>query len=382
MAIAFQTMSFPAIVAGMINHARGTQSKVTDFVVGSKIRTLLESAAIQIDEFYQQVLNGIQAAIPVALYQTLSFSALSAVSAGGPINLVVQQSISPLLIPQGTTFTTNVSNTGYTTLADVTIAAGQTTGQVNVVAVTAGAAGNISAAQSFAASPTPNGFISATNPAAFTSGQDAENPAQTKARFAAYIATLSRATDAALVYGASQANVMNSAGAIQERVAFATVIDPAPPAGQGPQPVSVYVHNGIGGTSGQLVGAAQQIISGYTNAQGVQIPGYKAAGVPTTVYAAADVTLVVGGVVKAAPGYSSAALATSAAAALANYIEGLTIGQWFILAEAYALVMGVPGVSNWTPAGFTLDGSAVAAGDQPVSGTQKLLPGAMGLVGE
>ena len=381
MAVAFQTKSFTAIVAGMVNHVRATQKRLTDFVPGSKTRTLLEAAAIEIDEFYQQVLNGLLAAIPVALYQTLSFDALLASSAGGPLNVVVAQSTSALLIPAGTLFSTPVASTTYATIADVTIPAGQTTGVVNVLASTAGAAGNIAAGQNFTASPTPNGFVSASNPAAFSSGQDAETAAQTKVRFQAYISTLSRATDAALAYGASTAQLLNSAGSLQERVVFAVVVDPAPPAGQGAQPVSIYVHNGVGGTSAQLVAQAQQIINGYTNAAGVKIPGFKAAGVPTTVYAAADVSLSVGGNITAAPGYVSATLAIAANAALANYIERLTCGQSFVLAEAYALVMGVAGVANWTPGGFQVSGAGVSVADIAVQSAQKLVPQNMELVG-
>ena len=381
MAVVFQTKSFPSIVAGMINHARSAQKRVTDFVVGSKVRTLLEAAAIEIDEFYQQTLNGLLAAMPVALYQTLSFSALNAISAGGPVNLVVQQSISDLLIPAGTLLTTPVASTTYSTTSDVTIPAGQTTGQVAVLATTAGSAGNIPAAQTFTLAPQPTGVISASNPSAFVGGQDAETPAQTKVRFQAFISTLSRATGAALAYGASQATILNAGGNIQERVRFALVVDPAPPPGQGPQPVSVYVHNGVGGTSSQLVAQAQTIINGYVDGSGNKIPGYKAAGVPTTVYAAADVVLTLGGSVVALPGYVSSTLASAANAALANYVEGLSVGQSFVLAEAYALVMAIAGVANWLPSGFTAGSAVVSAADIAVQPTQKLVPGAMGLAG-
>jgi hypothetical protein len=48
----FQLKNFTSIAGAMINHMRGTQSDITDFVIGSKARTLVEAPAIEMDELY------------------------------------------------------------------------------------------------------------------------------------------------------------------------------------------------------------------------------------------------------------------------------------------------------------------------------------------
>ena len=63
--MAFQIKNFASIVASMINRMSATQNKVTDFNVGAVGRTLIEAPAIEIDQLYQQMFNGLKEAIPV-----------------------------------------------------------------------------------------------------------------------------------------------------------------------------------------------------------------------------------------------------------------------------------------------------------------------------
>ncbi len=56
----FQVKDFRSIVASMVNHVRATTTKITDFRVGGVARTLLEAPAIEIDELYQQMFNGLR----------------------------------------------------------------------------------------------------------------------------------------------------------------------------------------------------------------------------------------------------------------------------------------------------------------------------------
>ena len=247
---------------------------------------------------------------------------------------------------------------------------------VPVAAQTAGSVGNLNAGTSFSLSTVPPGFQSATNTASFSNGSDVETDDARKIRFNGYVTTLSRGTDAALAYGVQTTTLTNSAGAITEQVKLSQVVAPAfnPLAPIMVYPVIVYVHNGTGGTSAALVAQAQTIVNGYTDANGNQVSGYKAAGTPTTVVAATEIDLAVSGTVYAQTGYVSSALATTAQGLIANYLLGLSIGQTEIDAEIVAIVMSIPGVADFQM-------SAPKANTPAAAGT-KIMPGnLLGVVG-
>jgi hypothetical protein len=56
--MAFQLKDFVSIVAAMLNRAKATQSRLTDFEVGSVARTLIEAPAIEIEQLYQRMFAG------------------------------------------------------------------------------------------------------------------------------------------------------------------------------------------------------------------------------------------------------------------------------------------------------------------------------------
>jgi uncharacterized phage protein gp47/JayE len=373
----FQTEDFPTIVAGMVNSARASQKAITDFTVGSRARTLLEAAASQIDECYQQVTSGLLASIPVATFQSFGFPALAAMPASGVVNITITAQAVDLVIAAGTICQPVGLSQTYQTASSLTIVAGHTTGTVVVTAVTPGAAANIAANRSFIFTPVPQGFLSASNAAAFVSGQDAETPQAQLVRFAAYINALQRCNVAGIEYGLSQVALTDALGNVIEQVKFVFVYDPVPSPGSPPQAFAAYVHNGVGQTSSGLVAQAQKVVNGYVNDAGMKVPGYKAAGIPCTVYAAADLVLTIGGAVSALPGFVQADLVAPVKAAVANYVLSLNPGSNFILAQAYKAVMAVPGVYDWVPSALTVNTLATAMGDVTAAATQKFVPGVM-----
>lgn len=366
--MAFQIKNFVSIAASMINHMKGTQTELTDFSVGSVARTMVEAPAIEIDEFYQQMVNGLTEAIPVATYRSFNFNNLDAVSASGIIVLNIAAQATDVLIPATTVFSFSGGSTGYSSLADVIISAGNTTANVLCAAVTAGTVGNIARDQIFTVAPLPNGFVSATNPRAFSNGSDAETPDQMKQRFINYVSTLQRGTIAAIEYGLGTARIYDSSGIQIEGVASAKVIEPyvldnTQPTGF----VNGYIHNGVGSTTSDLVAEAQKIVDGYVDGSGNKVPGYKAAGVVVVVAAATEVPLNVTGAITTDTGYVHSDLVAQAASIITNYISSLGIGGTFIWAEAIALIMNIPGISNFSLTAPTAD---VAS-----TNSQKLVPG-------
>lgn len=342
----------------MINHLRGVQKRLTDFNIGSVVRTMLESVAIEIDELYQRIFIGLREAIPVATYNSFNFDRLPAVPASGTILVTITPNAADVLIVAGTVFASPNAKTNYLAVSDVTIATGDTTADVLVSAATAGSIGNLAAAVTFTATPAIDGLVSATNVGALINGQDIETDEQRKQRFVLFIKTLTRATTDALIYGAKTVIRYNDDGVEIERVRGVSIVEPYLTDPFAPVSlVNVYIHNGVASTSAELIAQTVEVLHGYVNSLGVKIPGWKAAGVKVVVAAASEITLNVTGSLTAAPGYVEADLCTAAAAAITEYIRSLDIGASYLEAEAVFRVKSIPGVVNITglPADTTAD---------------------------
>jgi uncharacterized phage protein gp47/JayE len=344
----FQIKNFVSIVASMMNRMKATQSTLTDFNIGAVNRTMIEAPAIEIDQLYQQMFRGLLQAIPVATYQTFSFSQLEAIAASGLLTVTIAVQTTDVLIPAGTVFSVQNGVTGYASALDVTIPAGDTTTTVLVAAVSPGAAGNLPPNQSFSSQSGITGFASAVNPSALVSGADAETDDQRLARFNRYIAALARGTVSAIEFGACTAELTDAVGNAIERVAFAKVVEPY--LDDPTQPIAlvdIYIHNGVGSTTPALVTQCLEVVSGFVDSQGNKVAGWKAAGVPVNVYAATEVSVNLTGSLTASPGVSQASLVPLASAAINNYILALPPAATCVLAEVTALVMAIPGAANF-----------------------------------
>ncbi|MFM0165649.1 baseplate J/gp47 family protein [Paraburkholderia sediminicola] len=381
--MAFQLKNFASIANSMINRMKATQSQITDFNVGAVARTLVEAPAAEIDELYQQMFNGLQEAIPVAVFNSFNFPPLAAQAASGLAQVSIASQPTAVLVSAGTTFTPNgASSNVYQSAADVVIPAGSTTVNIQVACTVAGSAGNLPQNQVFAVSPQPTGFVSASNANAFVNGNNAETPAEQLIRFNNYISTLARGTPAALSYGLSTVNLTDVNGNITEKVALSLIVEPyLTDSTQPPALVNCYIHNGVGNTSNALLSQAQNVIAGYVNSAGTKVPGYKAAGVKTNVNIATEVDLAVSATVTIASGYAWANVQPLVEAAIFSYLQGLGIGNsgsnvagtdpvgTAVAAQISKAAMNIPGVTNYVST-FT---DALA-----VTGT-KIMPGSITL---
>ena len=370
--MAFQIKDFASISASMMNWLKATQSKVTDFNIGSAVRTMIEAIAAEIDELYQQMFIGVKEGVEVSVYNSFSFDAITALPASGLIRVYVTASTSPIVIPAGTTFTPEVGSATYTTATDFTIPISVAYIDVLVTCTESGTVGNILAGQDFTAAPAIVNFSSASNMAAFFNGADDETSDARKARFNAYISSLNRGTVAALKYGLNLANLTDSSGNIIERVVSSSVIEPW--LTDSSQPVSLvkcYVHNGVGSTSADLVARASEVIYGYYNADGTAVAGWKAAGTKVQVFAATEALTNVTGTLTAASGYDKPTLVTQATQVIFSYIAGLGIGQTLIMSELVKQVKEIDGVYDIV---FSLPTANVTADNQT-----KIMPSAIAI---
>jgi len=366
----FQLKDTLSIVASLVNFMRATQTQITDFNVGGVARTMVEAPAIEIDELYQMMFRGLKEAIPVSVYNSFDFSLLPAVGASGTVRFTLSPvSASDTPIPAGTVVTEPNGRYQYLTGINAVIPAGSSYVDITCYCSAVGADTNVSAL-SLTTLQSAIAGVTVSNPNAFVNGADLEDETSRKSRFRDYISNIARGTVSAIKYGASTATVKTSDGLVTERVASVSVVEPylEAPLTYPPALVWVYVHNGSGGTSSDLVDDAQAVIDGYETNEGTLIPGYKAAGVIVEVSAAVEVEVDVTATVVIADNYDSAVAIAAAEIAVAEYLGGLGIGQSALVAEIIALIMGIDGVHNCA---VTLPAADVStnAGEKVMAGT-------------
>ena len=372
--MAFQIKNFVSIAAAMINRMKAVQSLLTDFNVGAAARTVVEAVAIELDQYYQQMFNGLKEAIPVAIYNSFGFPLLPAQASRGLLTFTATVSAFDQPILAGAVVTVPGGTIRYVTQANAVIPAGDTTVSVEAAADTVGLVSNAAPGTITQLVGSIAGVTGVTNTLAFGGGQDAETEDQRKTRFQSYIQSLGRGQVYALQYGAQTAYLLDSYGNIVESVISAIVqemyyIDDSNPIGL----IHVFIFNGSTGASSDLIAKCQQIIDGYTDTNGNKIAGYKAAGTIVVVNACFTSTCDVTGVVTLLPAYASSSVAVLAActAAVNAYIASLPVGTNIIQEQIRTTIMNVPGVYNVV--------LSAPGGDVTIAYNYKALPGTIAL---
>ncbi len=372
-----QLKDFASITASMLNIMRASQDRITDFEVGSVARTMLEAAAAEMDELYQQMFSGIRLAIPVSVYQTFGFPVRGAEAASGVVRVEIAPISDATLIPAGTLFQRTAAEPGgrqYVALDDTAVPALASFADIAVVAEAAGASGNVPPGALFRLSPEPLSFVRAEAVAGLRGGSDAETEDERRARFAEFVQSLERGTPRALRFGATTAFVADAAGNPVERVTSAAVVEPhlLEPLLYTPGLVWLYVENRTGLPSPALLQRCQDIIDGFTTPEGVAVPGWKPAGVVVEVRPALRQAVTVSGVLAPLPGEDGVDLARRAREFAADYLTRLPIAQPALRADLVAGIMALGGVRNIR--------LAQPAADVPAGPFTKLAAGAVSIV--
>ncbi|EMD0638870.1 hypothetical protein VPZ60_004286 [Salmonella enterica] len=351
----FQLKNFVSIAASMLNYVRSTTGKVTDLQPGSVTRTLLEAPAAEIEELYVQVFNGIKEAIPVAIYQSINFPKLTPHYASGRVTVHSNTALTQALtVPKGTQFLARDGRI-YLTVADQTWPVKDPSDQnpdpalrtdlkdftFPVVSLNPGTAQN-AAAQEINASPffSPGQFtFSSTD---MVNGTDEETDAARDIRFADYIQSLSRGTEAALLYGARTANITDAAGNITESVSRASLT-----VNTGTVQVNVWGSNGA--PSPALISRVEQIELGYRDANGNNVPGFAAAGIRCLIASMAERAISLDFEVEMLDGYTLTATEQQAVRdALTSFLYTVPAGQVVYIDDVRAVALLVRGVKAAT----------------------------------
>ena len=255
--------------------------QVTDYNIGSMIRTIAESFGLVMEQqgiavqatAAQQIVYGAMTAFGIYPNQAVPSATILQFSTAASAPPPASQ---PVFIAQGTL----VQTTGgiqFKTTAAVTLILGATSVTVPAQAVVGGSAGNVGANQ---INQIITGLIAplvVTNPNAASGGADAESPAQALARLSAKVQSLVGGTPVACANGLI--GVQNPG--TSETVAYSCTYEPWIAAGSGvgsgTAGFTMFVDNGLGAASSGLLAACQAKLNG--NAASGLI-GLRPTGVP------------------------------------------------------------------------------------------------------
>ena len=181
------------------------KASLTDFTVGSALRTLTEGIALQIEEFYFHMRQNVEYAIETAIYTAFGFEQIQGQYARGFVQVNFDEPLtSTLVIGRGTTVATSLSNSKvlyYRTFEDFQADIGTTSCIIEVFCTEIGTIGNCELGEINTLISGNSAISSVNNVTRFTSGVNAETKSEMKARFKEYLKSLGRATSDSIAYG-------------------------------------------------------------------------------------------------------------------------------------------------------------------------------------
>jgi len=363
-----QFKTFDQLVADFENRWGGATGTTPNLKSGSVALALFQTYATQI--VYFEFL--LQAVIAMARLSTASGSdvdsfvndfgmtRLAATFATGPVTLsVLSPAVQQATIPVGTIIQSQGGVYQYQLIADTNqpayneslnayvLEATQTSITATAQAVFAGASQNVQANILTQLGQAGSGIDTVTNSAPIINGKDPETDAQVKARFVQFIAALSKATQAAILFA------VNS---VQQGLDVNLLDNMNSAAEEQPGMFTVVVEDGSGTLSAALesaIYAAVDAVRAFT-IQFTVIP-------PTLV----DPTIALN--IRVAPSGNVTAVIQNVTTAILDYVNSLTIGEELYLLRLVQVAEDAdPNVVSVQPGSVLIDGEAQDLGITPV----------------
>lgn len=192
------------IYSRLVDHTITSTNEINDFSVGSAMRAIYESVAIELEQFYILTQENIQEAIERGVYSSFGFNRKQAVRAYGIVQITFHNPIqNDMVISRGSRFSSNQPSFPqvFETRESYLVPKGSLVIDVEAYCTSPGAYGNV-----------PMGVINVMNSPianvktvrnihAIQTGQDEEPLEELRARFRSYIKSLSKATTPAIEYG-------------------------------------------------------------------------------------------------------------------------------------------------------------------------------------
>ena len=321
----FKLKHFTQIVASMVNWVASVQNKITDFNIGSVARTMLESVAMELEEFYYRMVDSLEREIPNSAYESFGFAIQAATKATGVVTFGRSTAADQDYVIPSNTMVSTTDGLTVQTIAAVTLTTGLTTVQAGVIAVQAGAAGNVSANSLVVLNGAILGIETVTNALPLTGGTDQETEESRADRFRTFIEALPRTTVGGLIGGALTAQVVDAQGNVTERVRLAKTVEPYL-TGEGPRSVvDLYIDNGSGTASSSLLAACQIVVDGSAPGVTPVVVGYRAAGITVNVKAVTAAPINITANITLQTGETSSVVQQRVLSAIGTYLDGLGI---------------------------------------------------------
>lgn len=255
----FEFKDNDSILSDMIDTVMIRNNKVNDFTAGSILRTLLESESLELETLYYLQLENLNHAIDESVLQAFGFEPIEYVHAFGTVTIYFAGTLQKdLYIPQGTRFASSnkAYNQVYSTINAYTADAGSNSIQLTVYCENdnnVGTYGNVPKG-TIDSTPDMAGIAYITNEEDFLTGKDAESIEDTRARFRAYIQSLSMGTRQALRYAVMA--VPGVEGCAIYESTYGTVV--------------IYAHDANGNLNDDLAQEVVQAVTQYKPA-GIQV---------------------------------------------------------------------------------------------------------------
>lgn len=319
----------------MKNWLIAQSSKLSNFEIGSRIRTLLEGLSLELANSDINVLNGFKNISLDNFYTAFGFARKLGNKGTGFIRIEHTGHATPMVYP---VFTIDLFGVQFTTILPVTIPVGSTFVMAEVIAVETGVDGNI-LALSIDTDQGKGTILDNTivydriyNQAAFTGGTNEESDADRLTRWQAYIKSFRKSTPEACLAAALGVN-----GVVE-----ASVINNINPYTNTPETgwVSLYVTDGTSNPPQALIDEVYKVVAGDA-LDPVNYPGIAAAGVKVFVQGITNIMIdiVYDLTLKNSSLLTDAEAKTIAETAAYNYVNNLPIGEDMLLETLQSYIL-------------------------------------------
>jgi uncharacterized phage protein gp47/JayE len=350
--------SLTALVQTIAAGIQGRAAVLCDFKEGSVLRAISESVAgvlLWMQGFILQVLTTTRAATSQgsdldSFYADFYFYRLGNTYATGSVTYTrLSPSSSTPFIPVGATVLSNDGIQSFSVTADTsnpfyssilggfTLPAMVASITVLVTAVTPGAGGNVLAGAVTQMTTPITGVDNVVNTSQFTGGISSETDAAFRARFWAYIASLSEGTVAAIQYAIASLK-LGMQSTVMENLTAAFVSQPGF--------LCITVDDGSGYPSSTVISQAA-VVANSARAGSISV------GVFAPVVLSANIAITI----VTAPGYDHNNVIALVTAAITVFVNTLPLGNSLPYSQISSVVWSVQGVTNATVAlnGTTFD---------------------------
>lgn len=204
----FRIRGADSILQRLTSWVATSTEKITDFNIGSATRTLLESVALQIEEYYYDMQKAVEYAIRNAGYEAFGFERDTAKKASGVVTVSFKRPlVSDYVFAKNTQFHTGNSRNRkimFQSSENIKVLAGTSEVNIPVECTEYGEIGNVFAGE-ISKMQIANPLVDfVTNRNNFFNGEDLETEIKRELRFKEFVHTLQRGTAEAVAYGIKQ----------------------------------------------------------------------------------------------------------------------------------------------------------------------------------